>query len=46
MYIKNHGPDSKIQGDQRLGVQTRRKFVGISSCTNLDFLSQVEPKKS
>ena len=43
-YVQKEHPQSQILGDQRHGVQTRRKLVGSSSCANIPLLSQIEPK--
>lgn len=40
---KEH-PESQILGDQRQGIQARRKLIGGTNLANLALLSQIEPK--
>lgn len=43
-YVQKENPKSQILGDQREGVQTRRKLVGSTIHENLALLSQIKPK--
>lgn len=43
-YVQKEHHEIQILGDQRQGVQTRRKLVGNTSCANLALLSQIEPE--
>jgi len=45
-YVQNKHYESKKIREKELGVQTRRKFIGISRHANMEILCQVEPKNS